>query len=218
MLRSEARTETCDPVEVMGDTFKTVSQHRPAVVWFTGLSGAGKTTLANLVEHQLRAQGVMTAVLDGDDLRHGLSSDLGFTDADRRENMRRVAEVARLMADAGLVVLVALIAPFRDERAMARALLEPRPFIEAYVDAPLEVVEARDPKGLYKKARAGLLANFTGVDSPYEPPANPQLWLRTSHNSPSDCAAEVVRCLQQCGVVAAQGASLTSGARGGLLA
>src|SRR5438105_4533618 len=142
----------------------------PCVVWFTGLSAAGKSTIANLVESELHRLGYHTYLLDGDNVRHGLNKDLGFTDADRDENIRRVAEVAKLMVDAGLVVLVAFISPFRAEREMARSLLREGEFIEVYVDTPLEVAEVRDPKGLYKKARRGELVHFTGIDSPYEAP------------------------------------------------
>nr|MBO2467639.1 adenylyl-sulfate kinase [Xanthomonadaceae bacterium] len=149
----------------------------PKVVWFTGLSGAGKSTLANLVDRRLHAMGYHTFVLDGDNVRHGLNRDLGFTDEDRVENIRRVAEVARLMTDAGLIVLVSFISPFRAERRMARERFAPGEFIEVFVDVPLEVAEARDAKGLYRKARAGLIPNFTGISSPYEPPERPELHL-----------------------------------------
>ena len=149
----------------------------PKVLWFTGLSGAGKSTVANLVDKRLHALGYHTFVLDGDNVRHGLNRDLGFTDEDRVENIRRVAEVARLMADAGLIVLVSFISPFRAERRMARERFAPGEFIEVFVDVPLEVAEARDVKGLYRKARAGLIPNFTGIDSPYEAPGHPELHL-----------------------------------------
>src|SRR5581483_120403 len=139
---------------------------RPALVWFTGLSGAGKSTIANMVERKLHHQGRHTYLLDGDNVRHGLNKDLGFTDADRVENIRRIAEVAKILVDAGLIVLVAFISPFASERAMARALLEEGEFLEIFVDAPLALAEERDPKGLYRKARSGALANFTGIDSP----------------------------------------------------
>jgi bifunctional enzyme CysN/CysC len=145
---------------------------RPAVVWLTGLSGAGKSTIANLVEQHLHALDKHTYLLDGDNIRHGLNKDLGFTKADRVENIRRIAEVAKLMADAGLIVLVSFISPFRNERLMARSLLKEGEFLEVFVDAPLNVAEARDPKGLCAKARRGELANFTGIDSPYEPPSS----------------------------------------------
>ncbi|WP_294910727.1 adenylyl-sulfate kinase [Tatumella sp. UBA2305] len=151
--------------------------HRGAVVWFTGLSGSGKSTLADAVEQQLFQAGVNTFLLDGDNVRHGLCRDLGFSDADRKENIRRVGEVARLMADAGLLVLTAFISPHRSERQMVRELLEAGQFIEVFVDTPLHICEARDPKGLYRKARAGELTNFTGIDAVYEVPEQPELHL-----------------------------------------
>lgn len=152
---------------------------KPAVLWFTGLSGAGKSTIANLVEKRLNALGRHTYLLDGDNVRHGLNKDLGFTDADRVENIRRVAEVARLMVDAGLIVLVSFISPFRAEREMARELLESGEFVEIFVDTPLDVAEQRDVKGLYKRARAGQIQNFTGIDSPYEPPVDPEITIES---------------------------------------
>jgi bifunctional enzyme CysN/CysC len=175
--------------------------HRGAVVWLTGLSGAGKSTVADLLEQRLHAQGVRTYLLDGDNVRHGLNKDLGFTAADRVENVRRVAEVARLMVDAGLVVITALISPFREERRMARELFEAGRFVEVFVDAPLAVAEARDPKGLYRKARAGDLTNFTGIDSPYEPPEAPDLRLDTASLSPEDAADAVLARLQAGGLL-----------------
>lgn len=152
-------------------------QHRGAVLWFTGLSGSGKSTIAGALEEALHKLGVSTYLLDGDNVRHGLCSDLGFSDADRKENIRRVGEVARLMADAGLVVLTAFISPHRAERQMVRELVGEGRFIEVFVDTPLSICEARDPKGLYKKARAGELRNFTGIDSVYEAPVNPEIHL-----------------------------------------
>ena len=157
-----------------------IKGQRPAIVWFTGLSGAGKSTIANIVEKKLFAAGRHTALLDGDNVRHGLNADLGFSDADRAENIRRVAAVARLMADAGLIVLVSFIAPFRAERAAARAAAGDVEFVEVFVDTPLAEAEARDAKGLYAKARAGQLANFTGIDSPYEAPDRPEIRLDTT--------------------------------------
>ena len=157
-----------------------LKNQRGCVLWFTGLSGAGKSSIANLVERKLHALGHHTYLLDGDNVRHGLNKDLGFTDADRVENIRRVAEVAKLMVDAGLIVLTAFISPFRSERRMARGLVEEGEFVEVFVDTPLEVAEARDPKGLYKKARRGELKNFTGIDSPYEAPEDPELCLDTT--------------------------------------
>ncbi len=167
----------------------------PCVVWLTGLSGAGKSTIADRVEAALHARGRHTYLLDGDNVRHGLNRDLGFTDADRVENIRRVAEVAKLMADAGLIVLVSFISPFASERAMARSLFAPGSFYEVFVDAPLAVAEARDPKGLYAKARRGELANFTGIDSPYEPPEAPELRIDTSALSADEAAAAVLELI-----------------------
>jgi len=172
---------------------------QPAVLWLTGLSGAGKSTIANLVEKKLLALGKHTYLLDGDNVRHGLNRDLGFTDADRVENIRRVAEVSKLMADAGLIVLVSFISPFRAERRMARALFQPGEFHEIHVDTPLATAEARDVKGLYKKARRGELKNFTGIDSPYEPPEHPEVHLDTATRSPEQSAEAIVDYLQQGG-------------------
>ena len=168
----------------------------PKVLWFTGLSGAGKSTVANLVDKRLHALGYHTFVLDGDNVRHGLNRDLGFTDEDRVENIRRVAEVARLMADAGLIVLVSFISPFRAERRMARERFADGEFIEVFVDVPLEVAEARDVKGLYRKARAGLIPNFTGIDSPYEAPEQPEVHLQAATTSPEAMVAQVLQAMQ----------------------
>jgi bifunctional enzyme CysN/CysC len=164
----------------------------PAVLWFTGLSGAGKSTIANLVDKKLNALGRHTIMLDGDNIRHGLNRDLGFTDADRVENVRRVAEVARLMADAGLIVLVSFISPFRAERQMARDMMKDGEFFEVFVDTPLEEAERRDVKGLYKKARSGELKNFTGLDSPYESPEQPEMHIQTTIVTPTDAAELIV--------------------------
>ena len=169
--------------------------HKGFVLWFTGLSGAGKSTIANILEKKLFAQGRHTYLLDGDNVRHGLNKDLGFTDADRVENIRRVAEVSRLMVDAGLIVLVSFISPFRSERRLARELLQPGEFLEVFVDTPLAEAEQRDVKGLYKKARRGELKNFTGIDSPYEPPEHPDLHLQTEDLAPEDAADQVVALL-----------------------
>jgi bifunctional enzyme CysN/CysC len=150
-----------------------------AIVWFTGLSGAGKSTIANRVEQKLVALGCHTMLLDGDNVRHGLNRDLGFTDTDRVENIRRVAEAARLMSEAGLVAICAFISPFRADRQMARDIAAPHPFIEVFVDTPIEECMRRDPKGLYAKARSGAIPNFTGITSPYEPPETPEIHLTT---------------------------------------
>ncbi len=168
---------------------------RPAIVWFTGLSGSGKSTVANLVDRRLHGMGRHTFILDGDNLRHGLNRDLNFTDVDRIENVRRAAEVARLMADAGLIVLVALISPFRQERALARRIAGDVSFIEAFVDAELAVCEQRDPKGLYAKARQGKIPNFTGIGSPYERPETPDITLKTGELDPEACADAVIALL-----------------------
>src|SRR5262245_23653018 len=174
-----------------------IKHQRPCVLWFTGLSGAGKSTIANALEKRLHAMGRHTYLLDGDNIRHGLNKDLGFTDADRVENIRRVAEAARLFVDAGLIVMVSFISPFRSERRMARDLFGEGEFIEVFVDTPLEVCEARDPKGLYGKARAGLIANFTGIDSAYEPPERAELRLDTSKSPPEALAESVLAELRR---------------------
>jgi bifunctional enzyme CysN/CysC len=172
---------------------------QPAVLWLTGLSGAGKSTIANLVEKKLLALGKHTYLLDGDNVRHGLNRDLGFTDEDRVENIRRVAELSKLMVDAGLIVLVSFISPFRAERRLARGLFEPREFHEVHVDTPIAVAETRDPKGLYKKARRGELKHFTGIDSPYEAPEHPEIYLDTTKLSPEQGAEAIVEYLQNGG-------------------
>jgi bifunctional enzyme CysN/CysC len=174
---------------------------RPVVLWFTGLSGAGKSTIANLVEKKLHAMGRHSYLLDGDNVRHGLNKDLGFTDEDRVENIRRVAEVARLMVDAGLIVLTAFISPFRSERAMARSLLSDGEFVEIFVDTPLEVAETRDVKGLYRKARRGELRNFTGIDSPYEEPEQAELRVNTVGCTPDQAADQVIARLRELGLI-----------------
>jgi len=160
---------------------------KPFCLWLTGLSAAGKSTIANLLEKQLFASGRHTYILDGDNMRHGLNRDLGFSEADRVENIRRAMEVARLFVDAGLVVIVAFISPYRAERDLARSRFEPDEFVEIHIDAPLEECERRDPKGLYAKARRGELVNFTGIDSDYEPPEAPEIRLDTVAKSPDEC-------------------------------
>jgi bifunctional enzyme CysN/CysC len=179
----------------------TQKGQRPCILWFTGLSAAGKSTIANLVDKRLHTAGLHTYLLDGDNIRHGLNKDLGFTEEDRVENIRRVAEVAKLMVDAGLIVLVSFISPFRSERRMARALVEEGEFIEVFVDTPLAVAEERDPKGLYKKARRGELRNFTGIDSPYERPEQAEVRIDTVTTRPETAADIVIAFLQQRGLV-----------------
>ncbi|NNJ74180.1 MAG: sulfate adenylyltransferase subunit CysN [Anderseniella sp.] len=186
-------------LDIHKGTRAATKNQQSTVLWFTGLSGSGKSTVANIVEKRLTAMGHHTYLLDGDNVRHGLNRDLGFTDADRVENIRRVAEVSRLMADAGLIVLVSFISPFRAERRMARDMLEDGEFIEVHVDTPLEVCEARDVKGLYAKARAGEIKNFTGIDSDYEEPENAEITINTAEKSPEITAGEIVEHLENTG-------------------
>jgi bifunctional enzyme CysN/CysC len=174
---------------------------RPCVIWLTGLSGAGKSTIANLVEKRLHAMGRHTYILDGDNVRHGLAKDLGFNDQDRVENIRRLAEVAKLMVDAGLIVLTAFISPFRAERRMARDLLGADEFVEVFVDTPLDIAEQRDPKGLYQKARRGEIKNFTGIDSPYEAPEAPEIRIETAAESAESAAERIILELRRMGII-----------------
>ena len=178
-------------IDVSRESHAVIKHQQPRVLWFTGLSGSGKSTIANLVEQKLHAMGKHTFILDGDNIRHGLNKDLGFTDADRVENIRRIGEVARLMTDAGLIVLTSFISPFRAERQLARSMMADGEFVEIHVNTPLEVAESRDVKGLYKKARSGELKNFTGIDSPYEPPENPEIVVDTTTMT-AEQAAELI--------------------------
>lgn len=189
-------------VEVDKTARTRLNGHKPCVIWLTGLSGAGKSTIANLLERRLHAQGVHTYLLDGDNVRHGLNKDLGFTAADRVENIRRIGEVAKLMVDAGLIVVTAFISPFRSERQLARDLVAEGEFIEVFVDTPLAEVEKRDPKGLYKKARRGELKNFTGIDSPYEAPEQPEIRIETLRHSADEAADLIVQQLRERGFLA----------------
>ncbi|MFI0401548.1 MAG: adenylyl-sulfate kinase [Cyanobium sp.] len=177
--------------------------HRSAILWFTGLSGAGKSTLANAVNSALFEQGLACYVLDGDNVRHGLCSDLGFSDGDREENIRRIGEVAKLFLDAGVVVLTAFVSPFRADRKRARALVDAGDFVEIHCAADLNVCEERDTKGLYAKARSGEIKEFTGISSPYEEPEQPELRIDTGHQSLDDCVSQVLAHLQQVGVIPA---------------
>ncbi|AOL93207.1 sulfate adenylyltransferase subunit CysN [Porphyrobacter sp. LM 6] len=181
------------PTAITRDDHAAMKNQTPRVLWFTGLSGSGKSTIANEVEKQLFVMNRHTFLLDGDNVRHGLNRDLGFTEADRIENIRRVGEVAKLMADAGLIVLTAFISPFRAERQMVRDMLPPGEFVEIFVDTPLEVAEGRDVKGLYKKARAGKLSNFTGIDSPYEAPEHPEIRVNTVDMTPEEAARFIIQ-------------------------
>ena len=177
-------------------TRSELNSQKPCVVWFTGLSGSGKSTIANILEQKLHTIGKRTYLLDGDNVRHGLNKDLGFTDTDRVENIRRVAEVSKLMVDAGLITLVSFISPFKSERQMARDLLSSDEFFEIFVNTPLAECEKRDPKGLYKKARAGELKNFTGIDSLYEEPENPDLILDTASSNAEELTDQIINFLQ----------------------
>ena len=182
-------------MDISRDTHAGLKNQKPAVLWLTGLSGAGKSTIANIVEKKLVRMNRHTFLLDGDNVRHGLNKDLGFTDADRVENIRRVGEVAKLMTDSGLIVITAFISPFRAERDMVRSMMAPGEFVEVHIDTPLEEAEKRDVKGLYKKARAGQLKNFTGIDSPYEPPEDPEIRIDTTAMTPDEAADEIIRRL-----------------------
>ncbi len=188
-------------IEVDKHAHEALKGHRPCVVWFTGISGAGKSTIANLVERKLHADGCHTYLLDGDNFRHGLSRDLGFTQVDRIENIRRAAEVSRLMVDAGLITLVAFISPFGADRRSARALVEPGEFCEVFVDTPITAAESHDRKGLYAKARRGELPNFTGIDSDYERPEHPEVYIDTTRTSAEAAADLIIDRLREMGVL-----------------
>jgi len=183
------------PTDIGRADHAALKNQQPRLLWFTGLSGSGKSTIANEVEKALNLMNRHTFLLDGDNVRHGLNRDLGFTEADRIENIRRVGEVAKLMSDAGLIVITAFISPFRAERDMVRAMLPAGEFVEIFVDTPLAVAEARDVKGLYKKARAGQIKNFTGIDSPYEPPETPEICVNTVAMTPQEAAQHIIQYL-----------------------
>jgi bifunctional enzyme CysN/CysC len=191
------------PVDIDRAARAAPKTQRPSVLWVTRLSGAGKSTIANLLEMRLHALGRHTYLLDGDNVRKGLNKDLGFTAQDRVENIRRIAEVAALMADAGLIVLTAFISPFRNERTMARALVPDGDFLEIFVDTPLEVAERRDPKGLYRKARRGELRNFTGIDSPYEAPETAEIRIDAAVLAPDVAADRILEEMRRRGIIGA---------------
>lgn len=178
-----------------------LKSQKPCILWFTGLSGSGKSTVANALDGVLFAQGRHTYVLDGDNVRHGLNKDLGFSDEARVENIRRIGEVAKLFADSGLIVSTAFISPFRADRELVRSLIPEGDFLEVYVEADLAVCEARDPKGLYKKARAGEIPFFTGIDSPYEAPESPEITVNTGDNSVEECVEQILTALRSRGVI-----------------
>ncbi len=180
---------------------EALHRHKSAVLWFTGLSGSGKSTLAHAVEDRLHKMGVSTFVLDGDNVRHGLCSDLGFSDDDRVENIRRISEVAKLMSEAGVITLTAFISPFKEDRNSARKLMPHGDFLEIYCDCPLDICEQRDVKGLYKKARSGEIKCFTGIDSPYEAPDRPELVVKTGEKTLDQCVDEVIRLMVSRNVV-----------------
>lgn len=185
-----------DPT-VLREHREALNGHKGAILWFTGLSGAGKSTIAHALEDRLHRDKIRTYVLDGDNVRRGLCKDLGFTDADRTENIRRIGEVSRLMMQAGVITLTAFISPFRSDRQIARSLVDSGDFIEIYCKAPLELCEERDPKGLYKKARSGLIPEFTGIDSPYEEPQTPEIIVDTDQQSVEDCVESILDWLRQ---------------------
>ena len=193
---------------------ETQNGHRGAIVWFTGLSGSGKSTLAHAVEETLHRQGCRTFVLDGDNVRHGLCGDLGFSSKDRVENIRRIGEMAKLFMEAGVIVLTAFISPFRADRERVRGMVEHGDFIEIFCDAPIEVCESRDVKGMYKKARAGLIAEFTGISSPYEAPEDPELTVNTGTAELDDCVQQVIGEMVQRGLIKSTGSGTYIGLAG----
>jgi adenylylsulfate kinase len=203
MSRPKAENLTWHVGEVDKEARTAAHGHRGAVLWFTGLSGSGKSTIGHRVERMLIERGAFAYVLDGDNVRHGLNSDLGFAAEDRVENIRRIGEVSRLFADSGALVVSAFISPYRRDRDRIRGLMPAGEFVEVFVDTPLEICEARDPKGLYKKARAGEISNFTGLDAPYEAPEAPEVHLRTANLSVDEAASQVVRYLEEQNILGA---------------
>jgi adenylylsulfate kinase len=201
MTTAEDRNITWHDHAVSREDMEKLNNHRGATVWFTGLSASGKSTVADYVARMLHSRGFRSAILDGDNVRHGLNSDLGFSPEDRTENIRRISEVAKLLTSFGIINLVAFISPYREDRDRARKIQREGDFIEVFVDAPLDVVEKRDPKGLYKKARAGEIPSFTGISAPYEAPENPEIHLRTDGQTPMESAAEVVKAMERLGVI-----------------
>ena len=204
MAQQKATNITWHETTVTAEDREKLLNQKGCVIWFTGLSGSGKSTLANAVEHVLHQQRHHTYVLDGDNVRHGLNKNLGFSPEDREENIRRIGEVAKLFADAGTIVMTAFISPYRADRDQARALIAEGRFVEVFVDCPLEVCEERDTKGLYKKARAGEIKEFTGISAPYESPLNPEVTVNSAELSIEACAGAVVSALVKAGLVPAE--------------
>ena len=204
MAQQKATNITWHETTVTAEDREKLLNQKGCVIWFTGLSGSGKSTLANAVEHVLHQQRHHTYVLDGDNVRHGLNKNLGFSPEDREENIRRIGEVAKLFSDAGTIVMTAFISPYRADRDQARALIAEGRFVEVFVECPLEVCEERDTKGLYKKARAGEIKEFTGISAPYEPPLNPEVKINTAELSIEACASAVVSALVKTGLVPAE--------------
>ncbi|AXX90465.1 adenylyl-sulfate kinase [Arcobacter suis] len=186
---------------VTKDKRLTLLNQKPCILWFTGLSGSGKSTIANAVEAELFKRGRKTYLLDGDNVRHGLNKDLGFSESDRIENIRRIGEVSKLFVDSGLIVLTAFISPFKSDRQIAKSLVNYHEFIEIFIDTPLEICEQRDPKGLYKKARDGAIKNFTGISSPYEEPLEPQIHIKTNKNTVQECVDKIIYYLIKFGYI-----------------
>lgn len=201
MVEQKATNITWEVGRVTMEDRQGLKGHKGAVLWFTGLSGAGKSTLAIAVEEILFKRGCHTYVLDGDNIRHGLNKDLGFSSEDRHENIRRIGEVAHLLADAGLISITAFISPYVSDRCFAREMNPKGNFVEIYCNCPLDVCEQRDPKGLYKKARAGEIKDFTGIDAPYEPPEKPEIIVRTDTETVEESAANVIRYLEKNGII-----------------
>ncbi|MCK5133462.1 MAG: adenylyl-sulfate kinase [Candidatus Sabulitectum sp.] len=201
MITAEDRNLIWHDVVIRREDIEKMNNHRGATVWFTGLSGSGKSTVADYVARILHARGVHTAILDGDNIRQGLNNDLGFSHEDRTENIRRIGEVAKLFTSFGTLNLLAFISPYTTDRDHARSIQGDGDFVEVYVDAPLEVAEERDPKGLYKKARAGIIPSFTGISAPYEVPEKPEVHLHTDKQTPKESAIQVIRKLEEMGII-----------------
>lgn len=201
MITAEDRNLIWHDVVIQREDIEKMNNHRGATVWFTGLSGSGKSTVADYVARILHARGVHTAILDGDNIRQGLNNDLGFSHEDRTENIRRIGEVGKLFTSFGTLNLLAFISPYITDRDHARSIQGDGDFVEVYVDAPLEVAEERDPKGLYKKARAGIIPSFTGISAPYEVPEKPEVHLHTDKQTPEESAIEVIRKLEEMGII-----------------